>query len=157
MKCQNCGKNEVSFHYSSNINGTLTQTYLCAECAEKSGFDFDGMFSTGNLFGGFSPAFGGLMAGFPFLTGEFFPFTSPGPGPGGAFPMRVQAHAPGQNAACECVGGKIAPETKDAEVDGEMRKRREVNMMREQMRAAAESDDFERAIELREKIKEMEA
>ena len=157
MKCQNCGKNEVNFHYTSNVNGTVTQTYLCAECAEKSGFDFEGMFDAGSIFGEFSPAFGRLSAGFPFLTGEFFPFTTPMLRLGGVFPALAQAYEPAQDASCECGCGKIAPETQSAEVDDEMRKRREVNMIREQMRIAAENDDFEKAIELREKIREMEA
>ena len=38
-----------------------------------------------------------------------------------------------------------------------MMNRRELNALREQMRKAAENDDFEKAIELREKIKGMDA
>jgi excinuclease UvrABC helicase subunit UvrB len=43
-----------------------------------------------------------------------------------------------------------------AEVDAEMQKRREINAIREQMRIAAENEDFEKAAELRDKIKKME-
>ena len=39
MKCENCGKEEVSFHYTSNINGNITEKHLCADCAVKLGFD----------------------------------------------------------------------------------------------------------------------
>ena len=38
MKCENCGKNEVSFVYRSNINGKLEEKHLCADCAEKLGY-----------------------------------------------------------------------------------------------------------------------
>jgi len=48
------------------------------------------------------------------------------------------------------------PEAITGEVDDEMKKRREVNALREQMRIAAGKDDFEKAIELRERIKEYE-
>ena len=37
-----------------------------------------------------------------------------------------------------------------------MLKRRELNAMRELMRVAADNDDFERAMELRDRIKEIE-
>lgn len=35
MKCENCGKNEVTFVYQSNVNGQITEKHLCAECAER--------------------------------------------------------------------------------------------------------------------------
>ena len=38
MKCENCGKNEVTFVYQSNINGQITEKHLCSECAEKLGY-----------------------------------------------------------------------------------------------------------------------
>ena len=38
MKCENCGKNEVTFVYQSNINGQVTEKHLCSECAEKLGY-----------------------------------------------------------------------------------------------------------------------
>ena len=37
MKCENCGKNEVSFVYRSNINGKREEKHLCADCARKLG------------------------------------------------------------------------------------------------------------------------
>ena len=38
MKCENCGKNEVTFVYKSNINGKVEEKHLCQECAEKLGY-----------------------------------------------------------------------------------------------------------------------
>ncbi len=37
MKCENCGKNEVSFVYRSSINGKTEEHHLCQACAEKAG------------------------------------------------------------------------------------------------------------------------
>ena len=37
MKCENCGKNEVSFVYRSSINGRTEEHHLCQACAEKLG------------------------------------------------------------------------------------------------------------------------
>ena len=38
MKCEHCGKNEVSFVYQSNINGKVSEKHLCGECAEQMGY-----------------------------------------------------------------------------------------------------------------------
>lgn len=38
MLCQMCKKNSATIHYKSNINGTVSEKYLCAECAAKNGF-----------------------------------------------------------------------------------------------------------------------
>lgn len=161
MKCQKCGKNEVNFHYSSNINGSVTQTYLCADCATESGYDLGSMFETDGFLGGFLPSFHRQAAGPAGFSGEFFPFTVPMLRFGAAFPLLTspQPHGAERGGGCEgdCGYGKIAPETECSEVDAEMQKRREINMIREQMRIAAENDEFEKAIELREKIREMEA
>ena len=38
MKCENCGKNEVTFVYHSNINGKVEEKHLCGECAQQMGY-----------------------------------------------------------------------------------------------------------------------
>ena len=146
MTCQNCGKNEVNFHYSSNINGCITEMNLCAQCATTTGYDLKHMYESGRFFNSFS-------------TTEFFPVIFPMMGIGAGIRRKTPEGARiaeyDRASGCEC--GKIAPETANTEIDDDMRKRREINMIREQMRTAAENDDFEKAIELREKIKVMEA
>ena len=37
MLCQNCGKNEVSFHYTQIVNGVKKEIALCDECKSKLG------------------------------------------------------------------------------------------------------------------------
>ena len=150
MKCQNCGKSEVNFRYSSNVNGCVTEANLCSECASKSGYDFGSMFNVGGVLDGFFP-----MSGLP---REFFAIPMPMTGFGAAFPVAVRPliDTQTQHGDCNCGCERSAPDAPTAEVDDEMRKRREVNVLREQMRLAAENDDFEKAIEIREKIKEME-
>ena len=153
MKCQKCGKNEVNFHYSSNVNGCVTETYLCSECATESGYDLGGMFSGGSVFDEFLPFFG--------AQNRFLPVAVPLLGANAFFPAIIQTgESPVSqlrtgNNGCGCE--KHAMDNSNVEVDDEMQKRREINVIREQMRLAAQSDDFERAIELRERIKEMES
>ena len=54
---------------------------------------------------------------------------------------------------CSCTDEK--PEVK-TEADPEIVKRREINAIRHQMKMAAEAEDFEKAAELRDKIRGME-
>ena len=147
MKCQNCGKNETNFHYSSNVNGCVTETHLCSDCAAKSGYDLGRMFDAKSALYGF----------LPFNVNNAF------------MPIPLLGFAAAQSAAwpqmglpsgeCACGDGCEMPahENPVAEIDGEMQKRREVNVIREKMRIAAEKEDFEKAAELRDQIRKMEA
>ena len=37
MKCQNCGKNEATFYYKSNINGRVMESHLCPPVRPSAG------------------------------------------------------------------------------------------------------------------------
>lgn len=39
MLCQSCKNKEAAFHYVSNVNGQVTEAHLCHECAGKLGYD----------------------------------------------------------------------------------------------------------------------
>lgn len=159
MKCQKCGKYEANFHYTTSINGRVTEYHLCAECAAKSGFDVKQEFDFNSILDGVFPSLGGLggfgdTGGLNGLAIMGFPMS----GVYQALPYAVApqpATAP-NSSGCSCGSESCMPDIPGAKVDDEMKKRREINMLREQMRIAAAKDDYEKAIELREKIKEME-
>ena len=148
MKCQNCGKNEINFHYSSNVNGCVTETHLCSECAAKSGYDFERLFGTNSFFSSVFP----FSTRNAFLPIPMFSFRLSSP-----FTPLPQTGLPSNECACEGACEASAPETTPAEVDAEMLKRREINIIREQMRLAADKEDFEKAAEFRDQIRQMEA
>lgn len=149
MKCENCGKEEVNFHFTSNINGNITEKHLCAECAEKLGWSgnqlpqpempFEEIFM--DLFGmrpGRRKLSGyGLM--FPTLIIPTVGVLVPKTGHGGETPVKPE------------VASEIKPE-----IDVEMQKRREVNILREQMNQAVAAEDFEKAATIRDSIKKLE-
>ncbi len=56
MLCESCGKNPVTTHVKTIINGELTKYSLCAECAQKLGY--------GDLLTGLGRNFGSLLGGF---------------------------------------------------------------------------------------------
>ena len=146
MKCQNCGKNEINFHYSSNVNGCVTEAHLCSECAAKSGYDIERLFDTESLFDSvFSRGFSRAFLPMPMFGFGLLPTRA----------LRSEAGLPADECGCGC-------ETKEKEateghVDEDMQKRREINAIREQMRLAAESEDYEKAAELRDRARQMEA
>lgn len=149
MKCQKCGKEEVSFHYSSNINGVVTESKLCSQCASQAGYDFGHMFNR-NALDWFTS-----LSDTESVYG-MLPFRMLTPGFALAFPFltRQDPRTLLNRDNCSCEKLPMDPPAK--EIDEEMKNRREINALREQMRIAAQGDDFEKAIELREKIKEME-
>ena len=148
MKCQNCGKNEVNFHYSSNVNGCVTETHLCSECAAESGYDMEHLFSMSGISNSF------FHSG---IHRRFMPIPFLGFGPAHMQGLMPQTGLP-QKEDCACGGACEAPvkENPTAEIDADMQKRREVNIIREQMRLAAEKEDYEQAMKLRDQIKDME-
>ena len=218
MKCQKCGKNEVNFHYTSNVNGAVTEAHLCADCARESGYMQNSMFGArplmdaGSLFG-FGDTFGdtfgtsGLGAigdafGMPvipraalrpfsmtrspaawiaspfYALGLMYPYLAqdePAETPqtaqaaqtaqeGCCSDSSCETHAQ-DSSCCGAAGSKAEPETSAQSnsatekngIDSEMSARREINALREQMRSAAAADDFEKAMLLRDRIRDMEA
>ena len=159
MKCQKCGKNEVNFHYSSNVNGCVTETHLCTSCAAESGYNLGRMFDLNSIFG--HDTFSDLMfpmRGISGLLPVAVPVIQPSTmSPGQLFDLLTTQ--PGMSrisrgTPCKCGCGKTTVENASIEVDEEMSKRRELNA---QMRIAVENEEFEKAAELRDKIKELEA
>ena len=156
MKCENCGKNEVTFVYQSNINGHVDEKHLCSECAEKLGYTqrinahsqrmMQNFFGRGSLFGSsffndfFSPSLMGRMLEDPF--DDFFaemPALS-------ASPVRQQ---------------EAKQEKKDDLVGQEDQSRfaylRQMNALKLEMKKAVHQENFERAAELRDQIRSLEA
>lgn len=56
MMCQNCGQRTATTHIKTVINGQLTESHLCSQCAKKQGY--------GHMLGewnGFGSLLGGLL------------------------------------------------------------------------------------------------
>ena len=176
MKCENCGKNEVTFVYRSNVNGKVDEKHLCAECAEKLGYTRRLAATRQNMmrgfFGGslFGPAFGRNLLGDGFFdegqgaevrSGDsffdsFFGFPSL---------MGRMLDNPFDDFFTDMPALGAAPETaeekKDTLVEKEEESRfdrwRRVNALKAEMKKAVHREDFERAAELRDQIRELEA
>lgn len=154
MKCENCGKNEVTFVYQSNINGHVEEKHLCAGCAEKLGYTrqvaahsqrmMQSLFGGGFLEDFFSPR-PLLLGGRNWMDDPFDDFFADMPALGAA---RAKQEAP----AAEETGGLVSREEQ-----GRFAKMRQANALRMEMKKAARHEDFERAAQLRDQLRALEA
>ena len=174
MKCENCGKNEVTFVYRSNVNGKVDEKRLCGECAEKLGYTRRLAASHQNMmrnfFGGglFGPSFGRNLLGdgffgedqssdgdsrdffdsffgFPSLMGRMLdnPFDD----------FFTDMPALGAPETAEEKKGSLVEKAEESRFD----RWRRLNALKAEMKKAVRQENFERAAELRDQIRELEA
>lgn len=150
MKCDNCGKNEVNFVYQSNINGHVEKAHLCSECAEKLGYTQAVAAQSRRMMQNFFD--GGLLEDFfgpsPYLLGrslfgedlfdDFFQ-QMPALGAAPAQPQQTQE--------------KPLVEEKE---QGRFSKMRQLNALRLEQKAAVMREDFEKAAQIRDQIRQLE-
>ena len=145
MKCQNCGKNEATFYYKSNINGRVMESHLCPQCARQLGlvqdmrrpmissfWDDDDFFT--RTFRMLEPLLGGF--GSRLLT---------------EFPEPVDVTQQARHAAEE--------PREDNLVQGDEREKlsrqRQRNALETQLRHAVETENFEEAAKLRDQLRSL--
>ena len=160
MKCENCGKNEVTFIYQSNINGKVTEKHLCSECAEKLGYTQQIAAHSRSMMQNF---FGGSLLG----NGFFDDFFSPMPSLMGRSGWMLEDPFDDFFADMPALGA--APVQQQAQVDQkqddlvgkEEQSRfaymRQMNALKLEMKKAVHQENFERAAELRDQIRQLEA
>lgn len=153
MKCENCGKNEVTFVYQSNINGQVTEKHLCGECAEKLGYTqklaAQSQRMMQNFFGGV--LFDDFFTPFPSLLGRMnrmleSPFDD----------FFADMPALGAPAEARQEPQKSQDTLLEQEEQNQISKTRQLNALRMEMQKAVREENFERAAELRDQIHSME-
>ena len=153
MKCENCGKNEVTFVYQSNVNGQVTEKRLCSECAEKLGYTqrlaahsqrmMQNLFS-GSLFDDFFTPFPSLLGRMNrMLESPFDDFFADMPALGAPAEAQPEARKPQETLL-------------EQEEQNQISRTRQLNALRMEMQKAVGEENFERAAELRDQIRGME-
>lgn len=153
MKCEKCGKNAASVHYRTNYNGKVTEKHLCAECAHEDGLDneffgkdmFEDLFN--DFFGGRSLFGRSLFDGFGLMPSMLRTLTLP------RFDILFDGVETEQKTENKT---EAKTEEKPVEVDPEISRKRELNALREQLKKAVGEENYEEAIVLRDKIRELE-
>ena len=157
MKCENCGKNEVTFVYQSDINGTVTKAHLCGECAEKLGYSHAFAMHNQSMMEGF---FGKDWIGNQFLGDFFAPMSSL---MGRVWENPLDDFFMEMPALCthHCKEQDIQKEKEDETLLGQEEQNRfermcRLNALRVELKQSVEREEFERAAELRDQIRELE-
>ena len=167
MLCQHCQKNEATTHVKTMINGEYAEYRLCPECAHEMGYDA--------MFPDFTADFGGLLGSF--LSAAL-------PARSGATHCKLcgstmnDIKKTGKVGCAECYDtffSELMPTIRSIHGNTEHIGKRPVIEyetvedakpadsgdsladLKAQLKKAIEDENFERAAELRDKIKEMEA
>lgn len=154
MKCENCGKNEVTFVYRSNINGRIEEHHLCSDCAEKLGYSQKVASQSQRMMHNFwdNSLFDDFFTPMPSLLGHMNrmledPFED------------LFAEMPALGTAQDTVEETKVDKKSDLvseEDQSWFAKQRQLNALKIEMKKAIHQENFERAAELRDQIHELE-
>ena len=157
MKCENCGKNEVTFVYQSNINGQITEKHLCSECAEKLGYTQKIAAHSQRMMQNF---FGNSLFGNSFFD-DFF---APVPTLMGRRNWMLEdpfddffSEMPALCASPVEQEQQKADDLVNQEEQSRFAYMRQMNALKMEMKKAVHQENFERAAELRDQIHQLEA
>lgn len=165
MNCQECNKRSATVHFTKIVNGEKQEMKLCEVCAKERG-DLD--FGQGENF-----SFHKLLAGLLDIddlqvVGEKIKKKSQCPKCSLTENKFVSTGRLGCNVCYETFGFKLDPLLKrihgssnhvgkvPVRTGGVIKRKKELQKLREQMNMSISKEDFEQAAILRDKIKELE-
>ena len=154
--CQVCGKREAKIHFTEIREGKKTEMHICEQCAHEK-----------NMALAFPAVLSQLVKGGPVAPRETEAVPAACPGCGLAYaefkakgrlgcPRCYAAFGPVLIPLLEKVHGAAAHRGKTPErVKGVMASRRELKEIEAQLDAAVENEEYEKAAQLRDRIREM--
>ena len=157
MKCEKCNEREANFFYTATVNGETAQSHLCLDCAKELGLTkaFERpLFEDFSFFGEPLRMLDGFFSSRPLLDSFFSPRSMFGDMFG---ELRLPSHspAPSQTAVAERNAEPSAAKIPQSAGE-ELRPRRELIALKHQLKAAVRDENFEKAIELRDRIRGLE-
>ncbi|QSQ08326.1 Protein-arginine kinase activator protein [Koleobacter methoxysyntrophicus] len=165
MLCEECGKRPASVHITKVVNGEKTERHLCEECArelEDFSFSFQPNFTIHNLLAGLLDSAKESPIGVNISQKIQCPFC------GMTFNQFSQY---GRFGCSQCYGsfhGRIEPILRrihgshvhtgkvPRRTGGKIRLKKEIDKLKRQLEQAVKKEEFEKAAELRDKIRELE-
>ncbi len=166
MKCDKC-ENQAALHYTSEVNGEKSEYHLCPDCAKTEGFGEMLNFRPRSMFDGFFARPAGFMESFfagPFglLSEGFFGGRMMTPAlvmPRVMIQVGGDKTAEAEAKAAQAETTETAAEKTDnipEDAGEEIRAKCELIKLRQEMKSAVEAEEFEKAAELRDKIRQLE-
>ncbi len=159
MLCQSCEKRQATTHIKTIVNGELKEYNLCPECAQKMGYD--------SFFGGLGFDFDKLFGSFMENTGAVRS-TKRCQCCGSSFEDIAKSGKIGCASCYEIFRDELLPSIqrihgrtchtgKLARSAGtEVKIRNEIAKCKQELNEAIKSQEFEKAAELRDRIRELE-
>lgn len=147
MLCQNCGKHEAVFHYTKNINGKVSEQHLCEDCASHA----DTASWTGREEDPMLSAFLSQIAGGWLLIPAIIASGNM-EGAAGEVPEHKPPGDPDYMDKQTAQADRAIPDT----VAEKLKARRELQLLRRQLKDASDAQNYELAAELRDKIRQLE-
>lgn len=157
MLCNECGKNEANVHLTHIVNGEKTESHLCDECAKKkqsfSNFSMENLFSA--------------MLNNAFSGATYLPV---GPCPNCKMTYE-QFRNIGKFGCSQCIDTfklKLMPAIKNIQgydehlgkipkrAGGDYRLQKDIERLKAELKRMIELEEYEKAAELRDKIRELE-
>lgn len=161
MLCQICKKNPATVHYTKIINGNIQELHLCDECAMKSEFEFDSVFSFNKLLSGLLDNIQGGVSHddsntlkCPFCGMDYVKFRETGKfGCAQCYetfktnlnPLLKSIHGHDRHV------GKVPLRANKLGA-----KKREIDKLKKQLNELVAKEEFEKAAKVRDRIKELE-
>ena len=162
MLCQACQKKQATTHIKSVVNGEVTQYNLCSDCAKKMGY--------GNIFSDFGTDFSSLLGSiFGGNQQQVLPDGKRCPTCGSSFADIARSGRVGCSQCYDVFYDRLLPTIRRIHgntehigksaiaADEKTKTHSELESLKEQLTAAIEAQEFEKAAQLRDKIKELEA
>ncbi len=162
MLCQNCKKNEATTHIKRIVNGEAAEAHLCSDCAKSLGYD--------GVFSDFGFNFSDMLSSF---------FSEPTMASLSARTLRCEKCGStfgdivrsGKIGCSDCYStfyDKLLPSLErihgrthhEGKIPNSLNigvKKNEIETLKEELQSAVEKQDYEKAAELRDKIKELES
>ena len=160
MLCNECGKNEARVHITHIINDKKTENHLCEECAKKSQSIFNSNFSMENLF---SAMLNNAFSGATYLSSK---------GCSTCGMTYEQFRNTGKFGCSNCIETfkpKLMPVVKNMQgydthvgkipkrAGGSYKVQKDIEKLREELKQMIDQEEYEKAAELRDKIRDMES
>ena len=135
--CQHCGQMNANFYYKSIVNGQVTEVELCSACAQELGYT-DALKESA-------------------LNRSFFDLFRPEVPFGFSPLLQLGRTAADQQEAAAPNGEEEQAAPLAQSYTNPWQKQRELNMLKAQLQRAVEEENFEKAILLRDEIRQKEA
>lgn len=166
MICQHCNKKEATTHFKQNINGEKTEMYLCSDCAKELGvnevFEPITMSSFFGNFLGASTAALNSLAGVDrcsFCGSSFNDIVKSGKvGCANCYDKFYDRLSPSiekLHGKTKHIGKTISYTKTTEEVSDEKEQSSQTDKLKAELKKAIKEENFEKAAELRDKIREL--